>query len=163
MSEITPAPVRLAEGTEAPDFTLLDQDGAPVTLSGLRGTKVILYFYGEAGTPACTAQACDFRDRLDDFATEGYRVVGVSRDELPAIRKMVEAEGLTFPLLSDPDRAVHELYGTFGEKQLYGRTVQGVIRATFVIDEEGVIERAFYNIKATGHVAMLRKRLKLSA
>ncbi len=162
MSEITPSPVRLAEGTEAPDFTLLDQNGTPLTLSQLRGRKVILYFYGEAGTPACTAQACDFRDRLDDFAAEGYQVIGVSRDEVPAIAKMVRDENLTFPLLADPSREVHELYGTFGEKQLYGRTVQGVIRATFVIDEQGIIERAFYNIKATGHVAMLRKRLKLA-
>ncbi|WP_166866162.1 MULTISPECIES: peroxiredoxin [unclassified Salinibacterium] len=163
MSEITPSPVRLAEGIDAPDFTLSDQDGNPVTLSELRGRKVILYFYGEAGTPACTAQACDFRDRLDDFAAEGYQVIGVSRDEVPAIAKMVREESLTFPLLADPTREVHGLYGTFGEKQLYGRTVQGVIRATFVIDEQGIIERAFYNIKATGHVAMLRKRLKLAS
>jgi len=154
-------PLRLAEGTPAPDFTLRNQHGEPVTLSGLRGRKVILYFYGEAGTPACTGQACDFRDRLDAFTAEGYQVVGVSRDEVPAIAKMADAEHLTFPLLADPDRRVHELYGTFGEKQLYGRTVQGVIRATFVIDEVGTIERAFYNIKATGHVAMLRKRLGL--
>jgi len=159
----SPAPVRLAEGTPAPDFTLQNQHGEPVTLSGLRGRKVILYFYGEAGTPACTGQACDFRDRLDAFTDEGYQVVGVSRDEVAAIAKMADAEHLTFPLLADPDRTVHELYGTFGEKQLYGRTVQGVIRATFVIDEHGVIERTFYNIKATGHVAMLRKRLGLTA
>lgn len=161
-SEPTPAPVRLSEGEVAPDFTLLDQHGEPFTLSQLRGGKVILYFYGEAGTPACTGQACDFRDRLDAFTAEGYRVVGVSRDEVSAIAAMASAEHLTFPLLSDPDRHVHELYGTFGEKQLYGRTVRGVIRATFVIDETGVIERALYNIKATGHVAMLRKRLGLA-
>jgi len=156
-------PIRLEEGTVAPDFTALDQHGEPVTLSQLRGRKVILYFYGEAGTPACTGQACDFRDRLDAFTAEGYTVVGVSRDEVPAIARMAEAEQLTFTLLSDPDRHVHGLYGTFGTKLLYGREVQGVIRATFVIDEEGVIERAFYNIKATGHVAMLRKRLGLPA
>ncbi|MCS0500250.1 peroxiredoxin [Protaetiibacter mangrovi] len=155
------APVRLAEGELAPDFTLVDQHGEPFTLSQLRGGKVILYFYGEAGTPACTGQACDFRDRLDAFTAEGYRVVGVSRDEVPTIAQMAREEQLTFPLLADPDRHVHELYGTFGEKQLYGRTVQGVIRATFVLDEQGVIARAFYNIKATGHVAMLRKRLGL--
>jgi peroxiredoxin Q/BCP len=156
------APVRLDEGQLAPDFTLVDQHGEPFTLSQLRGHKVILYFYGEAGTPACTSQACDFRDRLDAFTDEGYQVVGVSRDEVPKIAKMTSEEHLTFPLLSDPDRHVHELYGTFGAKQLYGRTVQGVIRATFVLDEQGVIERAFYNIKATGHVAMLRKRLGLA-
>ena len=158
----SPAPVRLEEGTPAPDFTVVDQHGEPFTLSRLRGRKVILYFYGEAGTPACTSQACDFRDRLGSFAEEGYTVVGISRDEVPAIAKMAEAEHLDFPLLSDPDRHVHGLYGTFGTKLLYGREVQGVIRATFVIDEEGVIERAFYNIKATGHVAMLRKRLGLT-
>ena len=162
MSDHTSAPVRLEEGSEAPDFTLVDQHGEPFTLSQLRGGKVILYFYGEAGTPACTAQACDFRDRMEQFASEGFQVVGVSRDEVPAIAKMVRDEHLNFPLLADPDRHVHELYGAFGEKQLYGRTVNGVIRSTFVIDEAGVIERAFYNIKATGHVAMLRKRLKLA-
>lgn len=163
MTSSSASPLRLSEGETAPDFTLLDQHGEPLTLSQLRGGKVILYFYGEAGTPACTGQACDFRDRLDSFAEEGYRVVGVSRDEVPAIAKMAEAESLGFPLLADPDRTVHGLYGAFGEKQLYGRTVQGVIRSTFVIDEAGVIERALYNIKATGHVAMLRKRLGLSA
>jgi len=164
MTSSTPpaAPLRLAEGSVAPDFTLDNQHGEPVTLSHLRGRKVILYFYGEAGTPACTSQACDFRDRLDAFTAEGYRVVGVSRDEVPAIARMADAEHLTFPLLADPDRRVHELYGTFGEKQLYGRTVRGVIRATFVIDQAGTIERALYNIKATGHVAMLRKRLGLT-
>jgi peroxiredoxin Q/BCP len=161
-SASTPAPIRLAEGQLAPDFTLENQHGERVTLSQLRGRKVILYFYGEAGTPACTGQACDFRDRLDAFADEGYQVVGVSRDEVSAIAKMADAEHLMFPLLADPDRHVHELYGTFGEKQLYGRTVRGVIRATFVLDEHGVIDRAFYNIKATGHVAMLRKRLGLA-
>jgi peroxiredoxin Q/BCP len=158
----SPAPFRLEEGREAPDFSLVDQHGEPFRLSQLRGGKVILYFYGEAGTPACTRQACDFRDRLDAFTEEGYQVVGVSRDEVPAIARMAHDEQLTFPLLADPDRSVHELYGTFGEKQLYGRTVRGVIRATFVLDEQGVIERAFYNIKATGHVAMLRKRLGLA-
>ncbi len=162
-SDPASAPVRLAEGAVAPDFTVVDQHGEPFTLSQLRGRRVILYFYGEAGTPACTSQACDFRDRLDAFTAEGYTVVGVSRDEVPAIARMASDEHLTFTLLSDPDRHVHGLYGTFGTKLLYGREVQGVIRATFVIDERGVIERAFYNIKATGHVAMLRKRLGLTA
>lgn len=162
----TPAPASNAgpaEGERAPDFTLLDQNSGPFTLSGLRGSKVILYFYGEAGTPACTGQACDFRDRLDAFASEGYRVVGVSRDAVPKIARMAQAEGLTFPLLSDPDHAVHDAYGAYGEKQLYGRTVTGVIRCTYVLDERGVVTLALRNIKATGHVAMLRKRLKLAA
>ncbi len=156
-------PVRLEAGAEAPDFTLPDQHGDPVTLSSLRGSKVVLYFYGEAGTPACTAQACDFRDAVDVFADAGYRVVGVSRDEQPANARFAEEERLPQLILSDPDRTVHGLYGTFGEKQLYGRTVTGVIRATFVIDEQGVLEKALYNIKATGHVAMLRKKLGLAA
>lgn len=156
-------PVRLEAGEPAPDFTLLDQNGRRVTLSSLRGRKVILYFYGEAGTPACTAQACDFQESLGTLESAGYSVLGVSRDELPAIRKMADGEGLTFPLLSDPDRHVHELYGTFGEKKLYGRLVRGVIRATFVLDEQGRIILPLYNIKATGHVAMLKKRLHLAA
>jgi len=156
-------PVRLEAGELAPDFTLSDQNGRPVTLSALRGRKVILYFYGEAGTPACTAQACDFEESLGTLETAGYSVVGVSRDELPAIQKMATDQGLTFPLLGDPTRTVHDLYGTYGEKKLYGRVVHGVIRATFVLDEQGRITLPLYNIKATGHVAMLRKKLGLAA
>ncbi|MEO7720589.1 MAG: peroxiredoxin [Pseudolysinimonas sp.] len=158
-----PDPLRLEAGEFAPDFTLTDQNGRPLTLSGLRGRKVILYFYGEAGTPACTAQACDFEESLGTLETAGYSVVGVSRDELPAIEKMADDKGLTFPLLSDPTRAVHALYGTYGEKKLYGKLVHGVIRATFVLDEDGRITLPLYNIKATGHVAMLRKKLGLAA
>ena len=153
--------VRLQAGELAPDFTLSDQNGRPVTLSGLRGRKVILYFYGEAGTPACTAQACDFEESLGTLENSGYSVVGVSRDELPAIQKMAAAEGLTFPLLSDPTREVHALYGTYGEKKLYGKTVQGVIRSTFVVDEKGKVEVAQYNVKATGHVAKLRRDISV--
>jgi peroxiredoxin Q/BCP len=156
-------PVRLEAGELAPDFTLSDQNGRRVTLSALRGRKVILYFYGEAGTPACTAQACDFEESLGTLESAGYSVVGVSRDALPAIQKMATTEELTFPLLSDPTREVHDLYGTYGEKKLYGRVVHGVIRATFVLDEQGRITLPLYNIKATGHVAMLRKRLGLAA
>lgn len=155
--------VRLEPGQPAPDFTLSDQNGRRVTLSALRGRKVILYFYGEAGTPACTAQACDFEESLGSLESAGYSVVGVSRDELPAIQKMAANKGLSFPLLSDPTREVHALYGTYGEKKLYGRVVHGVIRATFVIDEQGLVSLPLYNIKATGHVAMLRKKLGLAA
>ncbi len=155
--------VRLESGELAPDFTLTDQNGRRVTLSALRGRKVILYFYGEAGTPACTAQACDFEESLSTLETAGYSVVGVSRDEPPAIQKMAVDKGLTFPLLSDPTREVHDLYGTYGEKKLYGRVVHGVIRATFVLDEHGRVSLALYNIKATGHVAMLRRKLGLAA
>lgn len=155
--------MRLEPGTLAPDFTLTDQDGRPFTLSSTRGSKTIVYFYGEAGTPACTAQACDFRDGFAAFENAGYRVIGISRDEPQVNAGFARDENLPQVILSDPTREVHGLYGTFGEKLLYGRTVTGVIRATFVLDEDGVIEQALYNIKATGHVRMLMKRLKLAA
>ena len=155
-------PVRLEAGDEAPDFTLPDQNGEPFTLSSTRGAKTIVYFYGEAGTPACTSQACDFRDNMSVFEEAGYRVVGISRDEPAANAAFAKDEKLPQVILSDPTREVHGRYGTFGEKQLYGRTVQGVIRATFVLDEEGRILMPLYNIKATGHVAMLLKKLRLA-
>ena len=154
--------VRLEAGDVAPDFTLPDQEGHPFTLSSTRGQKTIVYFYGEAGTPACTSQACDFRDNFAVFEKAGYRVIGISRDEPGVNAGFARDEKLPQVILSDPTRAVHERYGTYGEKQLYGRTVTGVIRATFVLDENGVIEQALYNIKATGHVAMLLKRLRLA-
>jgi len=154
--------VRLREGDLAPDFSLTDQHGRPFTLSSTRGSKTIVYFYGEAGTPACTKQACDFRDEFGVFEKAGYRVVGVSRDQPSANAAFAAEEGLPQVILSDPTREVHGLYGTFGEKQLYGRTVQGVIRATFVIDEDGRILVPLYNIKATGHVAMLLRKLRLA-
>jgi peroxiredoxin Q/BCP len=155
-------PVRLAEGDLAPDFTLPDQNGRPFTLSSTRGSKTIVYFYGEAGTPACTSQACDFRDNFGVFEQAGYRVIGISRDEPGVNAGFARDEQLPQVILSDPTREVHEKYGTFGEKQLYGRTVTGVIRATFVLDEQGRILMPLYNIKATGHVAMLLKRLRLA-
>ena len=154
---------RLEAGQAAPDFTLPDQDGSPVTLSSLRGRKVILYFYPEADTPGCTTEACDFRDNLATLGSAGYTVYGVSRDDLPKLQAFAAGHGLSYPLLSDPDRSVHELYGVWGEKSLYGKTVVGVIRSTFVIDEQGVITLPLYNIKATGHVAALTKKLKLTA
>lgn len=157
-----PDSVRLEEGSLAPDFTLTDQNGQPFTLSSTRGSKTIVYFYGEAGTPACTSQACDFRDNMSVFEQAGYRVVGISRDEPAANAAFAADEKLPQVILSDPTREVHEKYGTFGEKQLYGRTVQGVIRATFVLDEEGRILMPLYNIKATGHVAMLLRKLRLA-
>ena len=154
--------VRLEAGSLAPDFTLPDQFGHPFTLSSTRGSKTIVYFYGEAGTPACTSQACDFRDRMDVFEQAGYRVVGISRDEPQVNAGFARDEKLPQVILSDPTRAVHELYGTYGEKHLYGRTVRGVIRATFVLDEDGRVTMPLYNIKATGHVAMLLKKLRLA-
>lgn len=150
---------RLEPGTAAPDFTLLDQDGAPVRLADLRGTKTVLYFYPAAMTPGCTTQACDFRDSIASLESAGYRVIGISRDEPATLARFRERDGLTFPLLSDPDHAVHTAYGAWGEKTNYGKVIEGVLRSTFVLDEEGTITLAQYNVKATGHVARLRKQL----
>jgi peroxiredoxin Q/BCP len=153
--------VRLEPGDAAPDFTLTTDTGETVTLSSLQGRKVILYAYPRAMTPGCTKQACDFRDSLASLQAAGYAVLGISPDEPEALAKFVEHDGLTFPLLSDSDHLVLEEYGAFGEKKNYGRTVQGVIRSTFVIDEDGKIAHALYNVKATGHVARLKKELGL--
>jgi peroxiredoxin Q/BCP len=152
---------RLEPGNTAPSFTLPDQDGTNVTLSDFAGKKVILYFYPAASTPGCTKQACDFRDTLGSLEKSGYVVLGVSKDSLAKLKKFEDAESLTFPLLSDPELTVHNAYGTYGEKSMYGKTVMGVIRSTFVIDEQGKIELALYNVKATGHVEALKKKLGL--
>jgi peroxiredoxin Q/BCP len=152
---------RLAVGDAAPDFTLPDADGKPVSLSDYRGRRVIVYFYPAASTPGCTKQACDFRDNLGELGTAGLDVLGVSPDKPAKLAKFRDAEGLTFPLLSDPDKEVLTAWGAFGEKQLYGKTVTGVIRSTFVIDPDGKVEAAQYNVRATGHVAKLRKDLKV--
>jgi len=153
---------RLEPGTPAPDFSLLDQDGRSVSLADLRGRKVILYFYPAAMTPGCTTQACDFRDSIASLQGAGYTVIGVSRDEPAKLKRFQERDALSFELLSDPDHAVHTRYGVWGEKMNYGKVVEGVIRSTFVIDEQGVITLAQYNVKATGHVARLRKALGLA-
>ncbi|MFN3948729.1 thioredoxin-dependent thiol peroxidase [Microbacterium sp.] len=153
----------LEPGTAAPDFTLLDQDEHPVSLSDFRGRRVILYFYPAAQTPGCTTQACDFRDSLASLQGAGYTVLGISRDTPEKLRAFRDSDGLTFPLLSDPDHTVHEAYGAWGEKQNYGKTITGVLRSTFVVDEDGAIVEALYNVKATGHVARLRKTLGLAA
>lgn len=150
---------QLLPGNPAPEFSLQDQDGNTVSLADFRGEKVVLYFYPAAMTPGCTTQACDFRDSISSLAGAGYVVLGVSRDTPDKLKKFAERDGLTFPLLSDPTKAVHEAYATWGEKKNYGKVVQGVIRSTFVIDENGTITRAMYNVKATGHVARLRKEL----
>jgi len=155
--------LKLDKGATAPAFTLLDQDGRSVSLSDFTGRKVILYFYPEASTPACATQACDFRDSLASLQTAGYVVLGLSRDSSEKLARFRDSEGLTFPLLSDPDRTVHEAYGAWGEKNLYGKTVTGVLRSTLVVDETGHISHTFYNTKATGHVAMLRKKLGVDA
>jgi thioredoxin-dependent peroxiredoxin len=152
---------RLSPGDAAPDFTLPDADGKDVALADLRGKKVIVYFYPAAMTPGCTKQACDFRDSLDSLAASGYSVLGVSPDKPEKLAKFRERDSVTFPLLSDTSRETLQAYGAFGEKTMYGKTVTGVIRSTFVIDEQGKIELAQYNVKATGHVAKLRRDLGL--
>jgi len=154
---------RLETGNTAPDFTLQDQDGAPVSLHDLRGRNVILYFYPAAMTPGCTTEACDFRDSLASLQGAGYTVLGVSRDDVAKLKQFADRDGLSFPLLSDADLAVHRAYGVWGEKKNYGKVIQGVIRSTFVIDEDGVIAHALYNVKATGHVARIRKLVGLAA
>lgn len=154
---------RLTAGDPAPDFTLEDADGKPVSLSGLRGRRVIVYFYPAASTPGCTKQACDFRDTLDSFTEEGFAVLGVSPDKPAKLAKFRDNQNLSFPLLSDPDRQALTAYGVYGEKKLYGKTMVGVIRSTFVIDAEGTVELAQYGVKAAGHVAKLRRDLGLAA
>ncbi|KQM84085.1 thioredoxin-dependent thiol peroxidase [Agromyces sp. Leaf222] len=154
---------RLAPGDLAPDFTLNDQHGTPTTLSELRGERVVLYFYPEAMTPGCTTEACDFRDSLNSFASAGVRVIGVSKDAVEKLARFAERDRLNYTLLSDEDLAVQQRYGVWGEKQLYGKTVVGSIRSTMVIGADGVIEHAWYNVKATGHVARVRRELGLDA
>ena len=154
---------RLQPGDPAPDFTLTSDTGDAVTLSDLRGGKVIVYFYPSAMTPGCTKQACDFSDSLDRLTGEGFTVLGISPDEPEKLARFREKEGLTITLLSDPGKEVLTAWGAFGEKKLYGKVVEGVIRSTFVVDADGAVEVAQYNVKATGHVAKLRKDLALDA
>jgi thioredoxin-dependent peroxiredoxin len=150
---------RLEPGDQAPDFTLADADGEQVSLSSLRGQQVIVYFYPAAMTPGCTKEACDFRDSIQSLAAAGVTVLGISPDKPAKLAKFRERDSLNFPLLSDPDHKVEEAYGAYGEKKLYGKTTVGVIRSTFVVDPAGKIARAYYNVKATGHVERLRKDL----
>ena len=152
---------RLSPGDTAPDFTLATDDGGQVSLSGLRGKKVIVYFYPAAMTPGCTTQACDFTDNINTLRSEGYEVLGISPDKPAKLAKFRERDALTIPLLSDPDKQVMTQWGAFGEKKLYGKTVEGVIRSTVVVDEQGEVTHAWYNVKATGHVAKLRRDLGL--
>ena len=150
---------RLEPGTKAPSFTLEDYTGQQYSLADYAGHKVILYFYPKASTPGCTKEACDFRDNLASLKSLGYVVLGVSPDKPAALEKFTTKESLTFPLLSDADPAVALAYGAWGEKKNYGKVYEGLIRSTFVINEQGIIELAQYNVRATGHVAKLRRDL----
>ncbi|TYC99597.1 thioredoxin-dependent thiol peroxidase [Arthrobacter echini] len=150
---------QLDQGATAPDFTLPDAQGNPVTLSSFRGGDVIVYFYPAAATPGCTTQACDFRDNLASLGAAGFTVLGISPDPVEKLADFVEQEALTFPLLSDEDHGVAAAYGAWGEKKNYGKTYEGLIRSTVVIDAEGTISLAQYNVRATGHVAKLRRDL----
>ncbi|MGH3802707.1 MAG: thioredoxin-dependent thiol peroxidase [Pseudonocardiaceae bacterium] len=150
---------RLSPGDPAPDFTLPDADGKPVALADFRGRRVIVYCYPAASTPGCTKQACDFRDNLGELSSAGLDVIGISPDTPAKLAKFRDAQGLTFPLLSDQDRSMLTAWGAYGQKQLYGKTVTGVIRSTFVVDPGGKIERAMYGVRATGHVAKLRREI----
>ena len=154
---------RLSPGDTAPGFTLPDDQGNEVSLASLRGRKVIVYFYPAAMTPGCTKQACDFTESLDSLRAQGFEVLGISPDKPEKLAKFRDRDGLTITLLSDADKAVMTAWSAFGEKLLYGKVVQGVIRSTFVVDEDGRVEVAQYNVKATGHVAKLRKDLGLDA
>ena len=154
---------RLDVGDPAPDFTLTSDTGEQVALSALRGRKVIVYFYPAAMTPGCTKQACDFTDSLDSLQAAGYEVLGISPDKPEKLARFRTRDSLTITLLSDPDKSVLSDYGAFGEKKMYGKTVEGVIRSTFVVDEQGNLEQAQYNVKATGHVAKLRRDLGLAS
>lgn len=150
---------RLDKGDTAPPFTLTDSDGSEVSLSDFAGRTVVVYFYPAAMTPGCTTEACDFRDSLDSLAAHGVAVLGISPDKPAKLATFAERDGLTFPLLSDPDRTVLEAYGAWGEKTMYGKKITGVIRSTFIIDGDGTIAEALYNVRAKGHVARVRKLL----
>ncbi len=161
MTETKPS-ARLSPGDTAPDFTLPTDTGEDVSLSALRGQKVIVYFYPAAMTPGCSAQACDFTDSLESLKGAGYEVVGISPDKPAKLAKFRERDSLSITLAADEDKSVMNAYGAFGEKKLYGKVVEGVLRSTFVVDEDGKVVLAQYNVKATGHVAKLRRDLGLA-
>jgi peroxiredoxin Q/BCP len=158
-----PETSRLEAGVAAPTFTLADDSGKPTSLSDFSGKKVVVYFYPAAMTPGCTTEACDFRDNLNSLRSAGYQVIGISKDTPAKLAEFKTQENLNFPLLSDVDLSIHKAYGAYGEKSLYGKTVTGVLRSTFVLDEEGKVVLPLYNVKATGHVAALRKKLHIDA
>jgi len=150
---------KLEVGAKAPEIELVNQDGEPVSLANYQGQKVVVYFYPAASTPGCTTQACDFRDNINSLKSAGYQVLGISPDAPSKLKKFQEKEGLNFPLLSDPENKVQQSYGAYGLKKMYGKEYMGTIRSTFVLDETGLVELALYNVKAKGHVEMLREKL----
>ncbi|QGU01442.1 Putative peroxiredoxin [Corynebacterium kalinowskii] len=154
---------RLTPGDAAPAFTLTDDEGSTVSLADFSGERVLLFFYPRANTPGCTKEACDFRDSLAPLNEVGIKVVGISPDKPAALAKFRTDHSLNFPLLSDPDREVLKAYGAFGEKKNYGKIVEGVIRSTFLIEPDGTIGLALYNVRATGHVARVLRELGVSA
>ncbi len=153
-------PQRLAEGDKAPEFSLLNDAGETVSLQDFAGERVVVYFYPRANTPGCTKEACDFRDSLAQLNDAGIKVVGISPDKPESLAKFRDEHDLNFPLLSDPDKEVMQAYGAFGEKKNYGKIVQGVIRSTFLVEEDGTISLAKYNVRATGHVARIIKEIE---
>ncbi|MDD7965234.1 thioredoxin-dependent thiol peroxidase [Actinomycetospora lemnae] len=155
------ADTRLAPGQPAPDFSLTSDRGETVSLADFRGRRVLVYFYPAAMTPGCTKEACDFRDNLATFDDADVAVLGISPDKPEKLARFRDKEGLTFPLLSDPDKGVMQAWGAWGEKTMYGKTTTGVIRSTFLVDADGKIEEAQYAVKATGHVGRLLRDLKL--
>src|SRR6476661_6101783 len=162
MTETAAAPVRLAPGDQAPDFTLPDAEGNQVSLSSHRGRRVIVYCYPAALTPGCTTQAVDFTEAAGELAQAGLDIIGISPDSPEKLLRFRDQENLGITLVSDPEKKVLQAYGAYGPKKLYGKEVVGVIRSTFIVDADGRIERAAYNVKATGHVAKLRRDLGLS-
>ena len=154
---------RLSACDSSTNFSLPDANGNTVSLSDFAGEKVIVYFYPKAMTPGCTTQACDFRDRMERFTADGYKIIGISPDPVTSLDKFTEKEGLNFPVLSDEDHAVAEAYGAWGEKKNYGRVYEGLIRSTIVVDEHGKVDVAQYNVRAKGHVDKLRRDLGLKA
>lgn len=151
----------LTQGDTAPSFTLQNQSGAEVSLDSFRGKGLIIFFYPAAMTPGCTKEACDFRDSIESLRTAGYEIVGISPDKPEKLAKFAERDGLTYDLLSDTDKSVLAAYGAFGDKSLYGKITRGVIRSTIILDADGTVEHALYNVKATGHVGRIRKLLGL--
>ena len=150
---------KLETGSKSPSFTMQNQDGENVSLDSLKGKKTIVYFYPAASTPGCTTQACDFRDNINGLKSAGYTVLGISPDLPAKLKKFKDKESLNFELLSDPDNKVQEAFGAYGEKSMYGKTYLGTIRSTFVLDQNHIVTHALYNVKAKGHIEMLKKQL----